>query len=253
MANRKYKRILILFMPLLALFLAGCKKSSTLPQVDVFSPSAESQSVSSQSMTSSAKSTVKVQPKQGNAVIPKVSNRPQPVAVEVDVNSETASQQAKASGPRIWVNPQRLSFTSQDSNSDPPSQIVKIKNSGKGSLQYEISSDNPWLDVQPQTGFSQGESRSHTISVSAAGLGGGTHKGNLTITDPSASNNPQSISVILKITATQQPQIWMSTNQIGFNSTTENQDSLSASLEIKNSGAGNGRSDRLLRPGSALP
>jgi hypothetical protein len=60
------------------------------------------------------------------------------------------------------------------------------------------------MSINPDSGTSGGASRTHRVSISIAGLGQGTYRGTITVSDPNASNNPQTIDVTLRIT-TQPP------------------------------------------------
>ncbi|MFP4082086.1 MAG: cohesin domain-containing protein, partial [Candidatus Aminicenantes bacterium] len=66
---------------------------------------------------------------------------------------------------------------------------------------YSISDNKNWLSVSPTSGSSQGEENSHTVSVDISGLSAGSYSGTITITDDSASNSPQTVSVSLDISS----------------------------------------------------
>lgn len=74
-----------------------------------------------------------------------------------------------------------------------------VSNSGGGTLNYTISDDAAWLSVSPASGDSVGEADTITIDYSVAGLSPGTHNATITITDPAATNTPQTIAVTVNV------------------------------------------------------
>ena len=118
-------------------------------------------------------------------------NNPQSVTVSLNVSEEPP--------PEIWTSTQQLTFNAQEGGSNPSSQALKIKNTGSGTLQYQITDSANWLDVNPKSGSVQTGERNHTVSVNIAGLQEGTYDGTITITDPDASNSPQQVDVTLNI------------------------------------------------------
>ena len=123
------------------------------------------------------------------------SNSPQKVKVSLNVTKETPPEIP----PQIHKDRNTLSFDAMVGGSDPSSKSFFIKNSGGGTLNYDINWDAPWLSVNPANGSSTGQAKQHTASVNIGGLSGGNYQGTITITDPRASNNPQTIAVSLHI------------------------------------------------------
>ncbi|MBN2581613.1 MAG: leucine-rich repeat domain-containing protein [Planctomycetes bacterium] len=80
-------------------------------------------------------------------------------------------------------------------------QAFEVWNSGDVTLDYTISDNAVWLEVVPASGTSSGSSdrKTHTVQYSSAGLAPGVHPATITISDPDASNNPQTISVALTV------------------------------------------------------
>jgi hypothetical protein len=78
-------------------------------------------------------------------------------------------------------------------------KIEVVEVSGKGTLNYSISDDASWLSVSPSNGSSTGEADTISVSYATSGLGAGTYKGTITVSDPSASNNPKTIAVTLTV------------------------------------------------------
>jgi hypothetical protein len=101
--------------------------------------------------------------------------------------------------PEIWVSAKQLQFSAEEGASNPPSQTIKIKNTGSTTLDYKITKNGAWLNVSPTSGTVKTGERSHKVSVNIGGLSEGSYTGTITITDPKATNSPQKINVSLDI------------------------------------------------------
>lgn len=157
-------------------------------------------------------------------------NNPQKVSVYLNVSKEPP--------PKIWVDPRNLNFNAQINGTAPTSQKFSVRNTGEGTLKYEISGNKSWIDISPRAGQCSGNTKSHTVKVIASGLGTGEHKGTLTIRDPQASNNPMTIEVTLKVSKEPLPEIWVNTKSVTFSMTDGGSDPSAKSIKIKNSGGG---------------
>ena len=65
----------------------------------------------------------------------------------------------------------------------PAPQILEIRNSGRGTLDYQIATDPSWLSVSPDQGSSAGETDTVEITVGSANLEPGAFEGTITITE----------------------------------------------------------------------
>ncbi len=74
-------------------------------------------------------------------------------------------------------------------------------NMGSGPLNYTITADAPWVSVSPPTGRSTGETDTLTVIYDTAGVPRGHHTATISVTDPTASNSPQTIAVDLEAIA----------------------------------------------------
>ncbi len=119
------------------------------------------------------------------------SNTPQNINVSLNITDEPP--------PTIGVQPGNLEFNAQ-TGVNPAAQIMQVLNSGEGKLNYQIDSSAHWLKVSPTTGSTKSKARNHTVSVSVQGLGDGRYTDTITVSDPSATNNPLTIPVELNIT-----------------------------------------------------
>jgi hypothetical protein len=116
------------------------------------------------------------------------TNNPQTIAVTLTV----------VAPPAINRTPATLARTvTQGGNA--ASQTFTVANSGGGTLSYAISDNVSWLSCSPTSGTSTGEADTITVTYATTGLGVGTHNGTITISDPNASNNPQTIGVTVTV------------------------------------------------------
>jgi len=75
-----------------------------------------------------------------------------------------------------------------------------VWNSGAGTLSYTITDNVGWLSCSPTSGTSTGERDIISVTYNTSSLAVGAYVGVITITDPNAANNPQTISVNLTVT-----------------------------------------------------
>ncbi len=102
-------------------------------------------------------------------------------------------------GATITLSTNALAFSVSYDGNTAPSQTFTVKNTGDSSttLNYTVSENLPWLTRTPGSGTSTGEEDTITVSVNATGLTRGLYSGTITVSDPNASNNPQTINVTL--------------------------------------------------------
>jgi len=100
--------------------------------------------------------------------------------------------------PEISLTPLSLSHTIWvGSNVDE--DILTVSNSAVGTLDYVVTEDVPWLEVSPASGTCTGESDTLTVTYNTSGLQGGTYQGSITLSDPLALNNPQTVNVMVEV------------------------------------------------------
>jgi hypothetical protein len=141
--------------------------------------------------------------------------------------------------PVIWLNTFELAFTAYESGGNPEGQVFQVKNSGQNTLQYTISDDTDWLSVEPGNGTSSGQLVGHTILVNKAGLAAQEedYQATVTIVSTEAYNNPQRLSVSLKVSSQPPSEIWVSPQQMNFFARI-GKNPPAQTLRIKNSGMG---------------
>ena len=161
---------------------------------------------------------------------PESYNNPQTVEVSLSLSKEPP--------PRIWIDPKNITFTTQVNGADPPSQKISIRNDGKGTLRYEISSDKSWISVSPNAGKCSENSKSHTVKALASGLASGEHTATLTVRDPNATNSPKKINVTLEIAKEPLPRIWVSSKNVSFSMAAGGSNPAPKNIKIKNDGGG---------------
>jgi hypothetical protein len=98
--------------------------------------------------------------------------------------------------PRIGLNRTTFNFGAIASGPTSDSDALFVNNIGKGTLRWTATGNASWLNISPKSGTNSG---TINISVNSNGLAVGTHKGEITISDPNASNSPKTVSVKLKV------------------------------------------------------
>ena len=73
-------------------------------------------------------------------------------------------------------------ITTQEGETPAP-QNLEIRNSGRGTLDYEITTDQPWLTVWPDQGSSAGETDTVEITADPSNLEPGAYEGIITISE----------------------------------------------------------------------
>jgi len=98
--------------------------------------------------------------------------------------------------PTISLTPTSFNFSAVAGSSNPPSQILTIKNTGQSVLHWTAARKSSWLSLNPLSGTDSG---AVTLSVDITGLGYGFYYDTITVSDTNASNNPQKAAVRLEI------------------------------------------------------
>ena len=104
--------------------------------------------------------------------------------------------------PILKVSPDTLSFTGLVSGAQPAAQSITIANEGAGSLawqaaiSYQDTAVGPWLLLSKSSGT---DNSNLIVSANTSGLAAGSYLGHIEITDPLASQSPQSVTVTLSL------------------------------------------------------
>ena len=83
---------------------------------------------------------------------------------------------------RIDLSVAALTFTTDEGMNSPP-QTFEIRNVGGEILNYQVTTNKPWLSVSPEQGSAAGESDTIEVFVNTDGLQPGTHKGAITVSE----------------------------------------------------------------------
>ncbi len=102
--------------------------------------------------------------------------------------------------PQIQVEPEALSFSVPASNGDPPAQTLRITNSGGGALNWQASTDVPWLRLSATEGTAPSELQVSVV-LAEEDLTAGSYEGRITITASDALNSPLVVPVTLTLKA----------------------------------------------------
>ena len=102
--------------------------------------------------------------------------------------------------PTIALSTSSLNPTAQE-GSDAAGDSFTVKNTGGDMLQYAISAAASWLSVNPANGTSAAEADTISVSYNTAGLAAGTYSAKITVSDPNATNHPQTVNVVLTVNA----------------------------------------------------
>jgi hypothetical protein len=97
----------------------------------------------------------------------------------------------------IILNRTQLTFGAVQ-GSTTGSQTFSIS-SNAGILNWSVNANKSWIDCSPTSGIGFGVV---TVSVNPTGLAKGTYTGTITVSDPNATNSPQTVSVTLNVYGT---------------------------------------------------
>ncbi|HVP10501.1 MAG TPA: hypothetical protein VMV94_04845 [Phycisphaerae bacterium] len=124
---------------------------------------------------------------------PSATNNPQTIAVTLTITAAPPP-----APPTITLNKTTLSATAAQGSS-PPNSSFTVSNTGGGTLNYSITADAAWLSVSPASGSTTGAAQSITVQYSTTSLTAGSYTATITVSDPNATDNPQTIAVTLTI------------------------------------------------------
>ena len=98
----------------------------------------------------------------------------------------------------INLSKKTLNFGAIQVSSATGKEKVTITNSGEGTLNWQATTAQSWIDVSPASGTGNG---SIEIGIATTSLYPATYQGTVTVTDSNASNSPQIITVNLTVYA----------------------------------------------------
>ena len=103
---------------------------------------------------------------------------------------------ASTTDPVIGLPAAEPYFMAMEGGDNPPDQTITIQNHGGKTLNWSVTSDQPWLTVSPLEGTAPTEI---TLSVDATGKTVGNYAANLIFEAPEATNSPQVFPVHLVV------------------------------------------------------
>ncbi|MBA7704821.1 hypothetical protein ES703_113640 [subsurface metagenome] len=101
--------------------------------------------------------------------------------------------------PLIDLSATKFKFKARQGGVNPEFQILSIRNSGAGTLNWAINYECGWLVVDPCEGSSTGELDEITLSVDITALASGIYNCQLTISDSNAVNSPKTVEAKLRL------------------------------------------------------
>ncbi|GAI03742.1 unnamed protein product, partial [marine sediment metagenome] len=104
-------------------------------------------------------------------------------------------------GPELWVSPNELNFQASKATLPPGQQIIDINNLGGGTLNWniEVPNDCNWLIVNPLSGQVIEQASDITVTIDTNHVDYGQHSCQITVSDPNATNSPQTVTVNLDL------------------------------------------------------
>lgn len=136
--------------------------------------------------------------------------------------------------PAIQVDKASLTFLHSNNAPSTLPQVLRIRNSGSGTLNYEVSKNVDWLNITPASGSSSGEWDSISVSTNYPGSLTSTQTGIITISSPDAANSPLTVTVLLKKLG---PTIDLSKTSLSITAIYREDNPAPAEFAIKNSGS----------------
>lgn len=122
--------------------------------------------------------------------------------------SPASPQQQPNARPIVVAKPDHLNFVVESGKAYASEQAITISNAGGGVLDWEMSDNALWIQLEYVTGPDNTPGNVARVTLNTAGLPAGQYTGFITIVAESAMNNPVFIPVYLNIlpeAAAQQP------------------------------------------------
>jgi hypothetical protein len=129
----------------------------------------------------------------------------------------------------------KLSFKIPFENTDTVTKNFWILNKGKGVVNYDISTNQKWLSVDPPSGDVRNEQDNVDVSVTPANLKPGTHYGIVKVSSVDAFNSPAQLPVKLKVNG---PTIRVKRKKYSLDVEEGSTTTISLANKIKNKGPG---------------
>ena len=134
--------------------------------------------------------------------------------------------------PGLAVSPGSIHETASAGSTTPTTKILRVTNSGNGSVTWTATKSQVWLTLSKTSG---GAPDDVSVSLNPAGLPPGVHRDTIVFTSPEATNGTVKVPVDYEIT-----QAGLSVNPSSINATADANDNKTQefNLSISNSGGG---------------
>jgi len=117
------------------------------------------------------------------------ANSPREVPVSLTIGS----------APAIALEPGSFEFSGFEEGTNSATQTLQISSAGTSGLSYQVTANQPWLNIFPADGNTDSGPSPHNVSVDLTGLSPGTFLGLIRIESASAANSPQTALVTLSV------------------------------------------------------
>lgn len=105
----------------------------------------------------------------------------------------------KKSVPSIQLNKKQFYFWAYAHGDNPPSSLLRIRNSGSQTLNYTLRSNKGWVRFSPSRGISTGEWDDIVVYADSTSLNAGSHKAMVTVSAAGADNTPVNLPVDFEV------------------------------------------------------
>lgn len=100
-----------------------------------------------------------------------------------------------------------FSFSGKEGGANPSSQTFRVRNSGRGILNFQVQTDKGWIKVDRDGDEATNDWNEVTVSVDISDLARGDYNGTIAISSDCARNSPQRVTINLKILPPPKPKI----------------------------------------------
>ena len=141
-------------------------------------------------------------------------------------------------GPILEVSDNTVNFSALEGGANPADQSLTVSNTGGGTVNWSIDTTGKpsWLTITPTSGsLANGQSEPVTLSVDITGLAAGSYSYAFDVSDSSAQNSPQAVTVDLDITG---PILDVSNTAVSFSVLEGGASPADQVLTISNTGGG---------------
>ena len=118
--------------------------------------------------------------------------------------------------PAIGFSPGNFSFSATEGETNPSDKTLNVWNSGSGTLNWSVSDNADWLNLNPASGNSTGEQDAITVSVDISGISAGNYSATITITAQGATNATETVPVNLTLDSANVIWVFPATSSVFF-------------------------------------